>query len=115
MVTNNNQVQIEFVVNNKEVKLKIFGEDKSVNTLFEIENTDAIINGEAPIQLIEGHFYEYIISSDYYLKASEIINPSRINPSSGRIIPNIYVGTLTVDVIDVSTNKKCAELKLEIR
>ncbi|WP_159468061.1 DUF2357 domain-containing protein [Dyadobacter sp. 3J3] len=114
MIKDNNEVQIDFIVNKEPIKLKIFGENSSVKTIFKIDNAEAIINGEASFQLIEGHFYEYFISGNYRLKASEIINPSRINSSSGRIVPNIYVGTLTIDILD-PRDKKCAEVKIEIR
>ncbi|MCF2506943.1 DUF2357 domain-containing protein [Dyadobacter sp. CY107] len=97
------------------IELKIIGEDSNLETIFKIDPLEASENGEAGIQLIEGHFYEYSVSGNYSLKASEIVFPSKINPGSGRLAPNVYTGTATFEILTYPQKHKCAELKVEIR
>jgi predicted component of viral defense system (DUF524 family) len=99
----------------EEIALKIIAEDSSTETLFFIDDLEAQENGEAQIQLIEGHFYEYHVSGNYILQASEIVAPSKLNPSSGRLTPNVYTGTVLVNVLEPLRKRKCAEFKIEIR
>ena len=95
-------LNIPISVNNKNVMLTIYGENSDV-TLIEIN--DAIENGEAPFQIREGSYYEYKITNGFSLKPSEIVIQSKINDSTGRISPNIYVGTLTIHVLDAKKEK----------
>lgn len=96
------------------IELTIFGESSPEETVFELSNAEAIANGEAPFQIKEGCFYEYKITEGFYLDLPDIVSQSKVNPSSGRISPNIYVGTLTIDVLDTA-KKKCGEIKLEVQ
>jgi hypothetical protein len=93
------------------IKLSIYGEG-SDTTIFEVE--DAVENGEAQFQIQEGCFYEYKISDNFRLKTSEIVSQSKINPCTGRISPNIYVGTLSLDILN-ARGEKCSEIKLEVQ
>ncbi|MCF2486662.1 DUF2357 domain-containing protein [Dyadobacter sp. CY347] len=97
------------------IELTIIGEDIDQETIFRVDPVEASENGEAQIQLIEGHFYEYSVSGGYRLKASEIVFPSKINPSSGRLAPNIYTGTATFEILTNNQEQKCADFKVEIR
>lgn len=99
------------VIAGETIELRIFG-DEVAAPLF--EPADAMENGEAPIQIQEGCFYEYCLTEGYTLLSSEIVSRSKINPSTGRLSPNVYVGTLTLYVID-SEGKPCTELKLEVQ
>lgn len=94
------------------VELTLFGEN-SGETI--IEKSDAFENGEATIQIREGHFYEYKITSGYYLEPSEIVSHSKANESSGRISPNIYVGTLKIGIRRLNTKENCGEISLEVQ
>lgn len=102
---------IPIVLPNRTVELTLFGETFG-ETLF--EKDDAIENGEAPFQIQEGCFYEYKITNGFSLDTSEIVSQSKVNNSSGRISPNIYVGTLNIDVLDSDKNK-CGEVQLEVQ
>lgn len=97
------------------VELKIVGEDNGLETIFYIDLLEAQENGEAQIQLIEGHFYEYSLSGSYSLKASEIVIPSKLSASAGRLAPNIYTGTASLELLEPKTRLKCADIKLEVR
>lgn len=98
-----------------EIEIRVIGEDSDLQTIFQIDAVEALENGEAQIQLIEGHFYEYSVSGGYCLKASDIVFPSKINPASGRLAPNIYTGTATFEIWTISQKQKFAAFKVEIR
>jgi predicted component of viral defense system (DUF524 family) len=109
-----NRITIPIPVSDKSINLTIAGENNTREDTI-IEKSDAIENGEAPIQIKEGCFYEYKIDEGYSLEASEIVSQSKVNLSSGRISPNIFVGTLPINIIQTTTLKKCAEIKLEVQ
>ena len=74
-------------------------------TLYELDETEAIANGESKYQLLEGRSYNYYFkNSKYQLKeiAGIVNNSKRNDVSEGRINTNIYVGTLTLNVINKS-------------
>lgn len=96
----------------KKIELILYGENAG-DTI--IEKDDAVENGEATVQIKEGHFYEYKIEDGYSLGTSEIVSQSNISKSSGRISPNIYVGTLSIDVLKTVSQQKCGEVKLEVQ
>ena len=78
---------------------------------------DALSNGEARYQIMEGVFYSYILSdSKYCLEENEIVSRSPFEKliHTGRISPNIYVGTLQINVLDATTLSKQGEVSLEI-
>ena len=77
---------------------------------------DAVENGEAQCQLLEGCFYEYDITEGYRLDELPGIvkNTKRKNSWGGRITPGIFVGTLPIDFISESGDK-AGTFKLEVR
>tara|TARA_R100001143_G_scaffold63593_1_gene73137 strand:+ start:46668 stop:48962 length:2295 start_codon:yes stop_codon:yes gene_type:complete len=81
-----------------------------------IDEAEASENLEAPLQLLEGYQYEYQINLGYSLAKDKqgIISPSNINSSSGRLSPNIFVGTLEFDVLN-DKNEKCGTVELEVQ
>lgn len=97
------------------VELTIYDEGPVGSTISTIDRNDALANGEAEHQIIEGNFYEYKIRDGYYLEPSEIVTHSRVNKSAGRISPNIYVGLLSIGVFKSSSDQKCGEVKLEVK
>ncbi|MEO7045742.1 MAG: DUF2357 domain-containing protein, partial [Ferruginibacter sp.] len=109
-----NRKTIPIPVFNKSIDLTIVGENNSGELTIE-ERSDAVVHGEAAIQIKEGCFYEYKIDEGYSLETSEIVSQSKVNQSSGRICPNIFVGTLPINILENITNKKCAEIRLEVR
>src|SRR5690554_8120668 len=84
--------------------LSIYPEGNSVFRV--IDPLDASEFSESEYQIIEGNSYEYHFSrAGFQLKASipGIAIPSKRHASSGRVVPNIYVGTLTFDIVDSET------------
>jgi hypothetical protein len=97
-----------------EQDLKLFIDDRKSETLFLID--DAIQNNEAFYQLQEGNFYDYEFSdTEYFFKKSEIVQPHRRKEHIGQIAPNIYVGTLTLEIFKKEVDKSIGELKLEVQ
>lgn len=56
------EVNIPLHLNNEVVTLSIYGE----NNIVEIEETEALANGEAKYQIKEGNLYEYKVSEGYF-------------------------------------------------
>ncbi|EJF08899.1 DUF2357 domain-containing protein [Pontibacter sp. BAB1700] len=98
------------------VTLTIFSESDLEASLQLIDAAEATENGEAPLQLLEGFSYEYQIESNYKLQeVPKIVTPSRANTSSGRITPNIYVGSLVMDILQKDTCEKKGSITFEVR
>lgn len=98
-----------------DLKLTIYPESGSL--LFKIEEEEAAQYGESRFQILEGNSYEYKLSkSNYRLNCSinGIATTSNRDKSAGRIIPNIYVGTLTLyiskDGVDQTETKAYLEV-----
>lgn len=92
-------IEIEIPDANDKLTLTIYEEHPG--SLFLINEVDSLNYGEAAVQLLEGRSYEYKLSNeDYRLDSSikGIVNTSNRDKSSGRITPNIYVGTLNLFV-----------------
>ena len=83
----------------------------------EIDVLEAEEFTESRFQILEGNAYEYSFNKDnFQLKASisGIVIPSKRHSSSGRIVPNIYVGTLTLDIHKTTDNTAISKLDIEV-
>ena len=77
---------------------------------------DAIDHGESRYQIGEGQFYQYEFSNALYgFEESEIIEPFKTQRHIGRISPNIYVGTLSLEVTKKGNNKSCGQIEIEVQ
>lgn len=103
-----NKITIPITLAEQKVELIISGESSNEETI--IEKPDAFEFGEAPVQIKEGHFYEYKLSEGFNLQPSEVVTQSKLNPSTGRIAPNIYVGTLSIGILDLEKNENVVRL-----
>jgi predicted component of viral defense system (DUF524 family) len=94
--------------------LEIYPENSA--RLFEISEEEAIENGESSFQILEGNSYEYAFSNqDHRLKCiNGIVAESKRNHAVGRIVPNIYVGTLTLYVTDSTQVGKEFAITIEV-
>ncbi len=106
------KIVIAIPLSGKEITLTIYAENEG-DTL--VDAADAIENGEARYQLMEGCYYEYRISDGYILKNDEVVSRSKVNKSAGRFSPNIYVGTLQIVVIEEASGVECATVRLEVQ
>ena len=74
--------------------------EKKEKTLFD-EELESLENNEARYQILEGCFYDYELSdADYFFEpiGGNIIQPHRKHPNMGSLAPNIYVGTLYLNL-----------------
>ncbi|MFT3901581.1 MAG: DUF2357 domain-containing protein [Niabella sp.] len=82
-----------------------------------IDSFDANEFSESRYQILEGNTYEYHFNKDNYrlqTGVSGIVVPSKRQPSSGRIVPNIYVGTLTFEITDTARKDFSHKLDVEV-
>ncbi|WP_434432331.1 DUF2357 domain-containing protein [Sphingobacterium spiritivorum] len=89
--------------------LEIFPELKS--HIRQINDVDAELYNESIYQLFEGHSYEYEFEgeskSKYKLQTriEGVVFPSNRHQYRGRITPNIYVGSLKVEILNTNTQQ----------
>src|SRR5690606_21354771 len=106
--------EINISLDSIEVGLYLQIKAKLIDSIFEKE--DAEENGEAPFQIIEGHFYYYKFSlPSYYFKTDEIIEQDPFNSHQGRISPNIYVGTLNIPLFRKGFFEQMGRVALEVQ
>tara|TARA_R100001460_G_scaffold40041_1_gene75011 strand:- start:1511 stop:3784 length:2274 start_codon:yes stop_codon:yes gene_type:complete len=100
--------------NGEEVEICIVADNPK--SLQRIDNTEASSNLEAPVQLLEGYQYEYQLTNGYSIAKDDqgIVLESKLNPSTGRLSPNIYVGTLHLDIENIE-KQKCGSVELEVQ
>ncbi len=94
-------IQIPLTFFNETDFLEIYPENKA--RLFEISEDKANQNGESTFQILEGNSYEYAFTNKKHrlnCSIDGVVSQSKREPSVGRIVPNIYVGTLTLFVSD---------------
>ncbi len=97
----------------KSINLEIKGSAR--DPLFFMEGVDAF-PGEAPHQIVEGKFYDFKIEDGYYLNDEHgIASNNKFNKSIGRIVPNIYVGTLSLNIFYKEEIESCGIVKLEVQ
>jgi len=99
------------------IELEILADNP--DSLTKITEAEAKSHLEAPLQITEGFYYEYQLSPGYSFRNSDkhfgkILSPSKINPSNGRISPNIYVGTLRLEILN-KEDETCGSVDLEVR
>ena len=70
--------------------------------------------GESRWQLVEGEEYEYAFEGDYHFKEHELVRPSKSSHSRGWIKTGVYVGCLTIKVVDAAENE-IGEVEFEVR
>jgi predicted component of viral defense system (DUF524 family) len=82
-------------------------------------NEDNQYSHEPRYQLKEGRYYDYEFSdTNYRLTCSDqknIVQKRNRNKHIGRIVPNIFVGTLSLQIFDTEKPEKKWEQKLEVQ
>jgi len=113
MITEN-KLRIPVLRKSEEIFLDIYAE--SSDYIAEITEADAELNGESQYQIKEGCFYEYKISNkDYRLRTGirDIVKQSKIDSTAGRLSPNIYVGTLLLELFH-KEESEIYKIKVEV-
>lgn len=91
--------------------------EKKEGTLFD-EQKESLENNEARHQILEGCFYDFEISnSEYSLEPIQgnIIQPHGKHPNMGTLAPNIYVGTLYLNLLKKGYEHPIKRIPLEVR
>lgn len=95
-----------------EVMLRVYPSSSNAKVLDDEQAADL---GESRWQLVEGEEYEYEFSdNNYCFKEHELVRPSKSNASRGLIKTGVYVGCLTIKVVDAAENE-IGEVKFEVR
>jgi len=96
--------------------LSIFPEGSA--RCFTISDGEAFEKNESPYQILEGNFYEFEIigSIDYTLDTtfSGIVQVSKRNYTRGRLCPNIFVGKLTIRILNTRTGSEVKRVYVEV-
>ncbi len=96
--------------------LRLWIDARKPDTLFDAEES-AQENNEARFQLREGCFYDFEISDSKYALGDvgeNIIQPHKRNKNLGAISPNIYVGNLTIPILN-KDSQECGKIELEVQ
>ena len=92
------------------VRLLVYPQSSNAKVFDEVEPQD----GESRWQLVEGEEYEYAFEGDYHFKEHELVRPSKSSHSRGWIKTGVYVGCLTIKVVDAAENE-IGEVEFEVR
>ncbi len=90
---------------------------RRVGGLFILDEVQARDSGEERVQIVEGYSYEYQLENipdGGRLRASSILQPSRLAPGTGRIEPGLNTGLLPL-VLENETGGEIARTALEVR
>ncbi len=97
------------------LKLEIIA--RQSKSLFELKD-EALNSNEARYQLVEGCFYDFSLTDDKYFLGNiegNIIQAHRKHKHTGSIVPNIYVGTLSIPLYVVNNANPLHNIKLEVQ
>ena len=107
-----NSLEIDLSHIENELVLFIDSENNDIE-----ENINGKYDYEARFQIKEGCFYDYEFSiKNYRLKCSEQLNVIRERKRQkhiGRIEPNVYVGTLTLEILENDKRKGLLDLEVQ--
>jgi len=87
------------------------------NSLFDAEET-ASENNEARYQLVEGCFYDYQINDSGFMLGDigeNIVQRHKRTVNLGTLAPNIFVGTLSIPLLDRYTSEELCKIDLEVQ
>ncbi len=97
--------------------LRLWIHARRPDSLFDAEE-NAAENNEARYQLVEGCYYDYQLSDSGFVLGNigdNIIQQHTGTPSLGAIAPNIFVGTLSLPLIDWNTSEELCKIEFEVQ
>lgn len=97
--------------------LCLFVDSRKANTLFDAVE-DAEENNEARFQLVEGCYYDYQLNDPNFIlgdTGENIVHQHKRTPNVGTIAPNIFVGTLSIPIVERATSEERATVELEVQ
>lgn len=96
--------------------LRLYIDSRRPNSLFDAE--DAAENNEARFQIVEGCFYDYAFSDSNFIFGNvgeQIVQPHTRNKNTGTLSPNIFVGTISLPVIENGKEDHLINIDLEVQ
>jgi len=96
---------IEIPLDSVKEGLRLWIGARKSDSLFDAEES-AAENNEARYQLVEGCFYDYQISDPDYILGDvgeSIVQRHKRTTNLGTIAPNIFVGTLSIPIVESPT------------
>ncbi|MCC5918152.1 MAG: DUF2357 domain-containing protein [Cryomorphaceae bacterium] len=118
MQTKTSEIKIP-LLSRPDIHLCIYG--NKVDTLKVLGQELAAERGESPWQLLEGCFYNYYFEkegqsfNDFQIEENVVVkNSLRKGVSEGRISPNIYVGSLEINIVNKSTKDHVETIYVEV-
>lgn len=108
---------IEINLDSVQEGLRLWIDARRPDSLFDAEQ-DAEDHNEARFQLREGCFYDYQISNSELVLGDvgeNIIQQHRRTTNLGTISPNVFVGTLTVPLLNKVTSEELCRIVLEVQ
>ncbi len=97
--------------------LLLYIDARKGNTLFDAE-ISYLENCEARYQLVEGCFYDFAFNEKNYKLGDigeNIVQHFKRNESMGTLAPNIFVGTLSIPIINSVNLEECGKVELEVQ
>jgi len=108
---------IEINLDSVQDGLRLWIDARRPDTLFDAEE-NASDHNEARYQLVEGCLYDFQISDPQYVLGDvgeKIVQPHKRTPNLGTIAPNIFVGTLSIPLLEKETLQECTKIDLEVQ
>lgn len=116
---------IEINLDSVKEGLRLWIDARRTDSLFDAEE-NAAENNEARYQLVEGCFYDYQLGFSEVNYESDvkfilgdigenIIQQHKRSANLGTIAPNIFVGTLSIPLLDKQTLKELCKIELEVQ
>ena len=108
---------IEINLDSVQDGLRLWIDARRPDTLFDAEE-NASDHNEARYQLVEGCLYDFQISDPQYVLGDvgeNIVQPHKRTPNLGTIAPNIFVGTLSIPLLEKETLQECTKIDLEVQ
>ena len=97
--------------------LRLWIDARKPDSLFDAEE-NAADNNEARYQLVEGFYYDYQVSDTGFVLGDigeNIIQQHKRTANLGTIAPNIFVGTLSIPLLDRQTSEELCKIELEVQ
>jgi predicted component of viral defense system (DUF524 family) len=108
---------IEINLDSVKEGLRLWIDVRRPDSLFDAEE-NAAENNEARYQLVEGCYYDYQISDSGFVLGDigeNIIQQHKRTANLGTIAPNIFVGTLSIPLLDKHTSEELCKIELEVQ
>ena len=108
---------IEINLNSVKAGLRLWIDARRPDSLFDAQE-NAEDQNEARFQLVEGCLYDFQINDSGFVLGDigeNIIQLHKRTTSLGTIAPNIFVGTLSIPLINKESSRECGKIELEVQ